>query len=94
MQHLRFKRVEKRQSRQITKLKKGHLKHLESARDFVKTGHSKQAPYSIQACEYSAQAGRQERMGSVGGKDSAMVLQNHLNGVFHCKLQKHTVTSA
>lgn len=85
MQHLRFERVERRQSRQV-QTEKGNLKHLEAPRDFSKARHNKHAPYSIQACEQSAQAGRQEGVGSAGGQDPAMVLQNDLNGVLHCKL--------
>ncbi len=81
-----FERVERGQSWRV-KTEKGNLKHLEAPRDFAKARDNKQAPYSIQACEQSAEAGRQDGMGSVGRKDPGIVLQNHLNGVLHCKLQ-------
>ena len=57
--------------------------HLESPGDLVKAGHDEQAPYSVQACDQSSHAAREDRMGSAGTKDSAMVLQNPLNEIFH-----------
>lgn len=65
---------------------KGNFKHLKVPWDFAKARNDKEAPQSIEACEQSACAGWENRMGSAGGKKPAMVLQNDVNRVLHCKL--------
>lgn len=87
MQNLIFERKRREeQSRHVKTKKEGNVKHLEPPRDFTEARDYKDTPDSIQASEQSSCAGRHYRMGFAGKKEPAMVLQNHLNGILHCKL--------
>lgn len=66
--------------------KRGHVKYLEFPRDGTNTRQCKEAPNSVHTCEQSTKAGWDDRVGSVGGQDRSVVLQNHIDWVFHCSL--------
>lgn len=59
--------------------------YLEFPGDSAEARQSEHAPHAIQTCEQRSSAGRHHRVGSAGGKNPTVVLENQLDGVLHHK---------